>query len=59
MHCDINIFHWLMDYIKNINKPALEVKNVVSILISAEFLGMKQLVDACIEFVAGSLNEVV
>jgi len=48
-----------MDYIKNINKPSLEIKNVISILISADFLVMKHLVERCIEFMAGSLNDVV
>lgn len=40
VHCDVNIFQWLMNYIKEEKKPDLDIKNVISILISSEFLGM-------------------
>ena len=39
VHCDINIFNWLMKYIHN-KEPEIEVKNAVSILISSDFLKM-------------------
>jgi len=37
VHCDVNIFDWLMKYIHK-KVPKLEVKNSVSILISSDFL---------------------
>ena len=44
VHCDVNIFQWLMNYIKEEKKPDLDIKNVISVLISSEFLGMSLLV---------------
>lgn len=52
VHCDIKIFEWLMKYlkkkdidslmdptqIKDENFPKLDIKNVISILISSDFL---------------------
>ena len=43
VHCDINIFEWLMDYVHSRN-PVLNVKLAVSILISSDFLQMDPLV---------------
>jgi len=37
VHCDIQIFEWLMNYINSLN-PELEIKTAVSILISSDFL---------------------
>ena len=37
VHCDINIFDWLMRFVHK-KEPKLEVKNSVSILISSDFL---------------------
>lgn len=37
VHCDINIFDWLMRFIHK-KEPNLEVKNAISILISSDFL---------------------
>ena len=37
VHCDINIFDWLMRYVLS-KEPKLEIKNSVSILISSDFL---------------------
>jgi len=45
VHCDIKIFDWLMRYLKNDSDPKLDTKNVISILISSDFLGMARLVD--------------
>ena len=39
VHCDINIFDWLMQYVHD-KEPIIDVKNSVSILISSEFLQM-------------------
>lgn len=44
VHCDIGIFDWLMTYIHK-REPVIEVKNAVSILISSDFLQMKDLVE--------------
>lgn len=48
-----------MNFIKEDHKPELEIKNVISILISSEFLGMDKLVTVCVDFVVSKLNEVV
>lgn len=37
----------------------LDCKHVVSILISAEFLGISHLVELCLEFIASNTNEVI
>ena len=58
VHCDINIFDWLMRYIHR-KEPAIEVKNSVSILISSEFLQMAELVDKALSFVARNLNDII
>lgn len=59
VHCDIKIFEWLMKYLKQKDGdktvpqptdpndptgPKLDIKNVISILISSDFLQMKGLV---------------
>jgi Domain of unknown function (DUF3342) len=47
VHCDIKIFEWLMKYLKmkeggnsdpDQPPPKLDIKNVISILISSDFL---------------------
>jgi aryl-phospho-beta-D-glucosidase BglC (GH1 family) len=45
--------------IKDENFPKLDIKNVISILISSDFLQMMILVDECIEFVVNNLHDVV
>jgi hypothetical protein len=39
VHCDIQIFDWLMKYVHRLN-PVVDTKNAVSILISSDFLQM-------------------
>lgn len=39
--------------------PKLDIKNVISILISSDFLQMKSLVQECIDFVIENLHDVV
>jgi hypothetical protein len=39
--------------------PRLDIKNVISILISSDFLQMKVLVQECIDFVIDNLHDVV
>ncbi|XP_051579581.1 SANT and BTB domain regulator of class switch recombination-like isoform X2 [Myxocyprinus asiaticus] len=60
VHCDVQIFDWLMNYVKShstehshgkhLDKPKLEHSNVISILISSEFLKMETLVEECIQY---------
>ena len=58
VHCDINIFDWLMRYI-HMKEPVIEIKNAVSILISSEFLQMEGLVEEALGYVAKNLNEII
>jgi len=44
VHCDIKIFEWLMNYLNNC-APKLEPTTVIPILISADFLVMKSLIN--------------
>jgi hypothetical protein len=60
VHCDIEIFEWLMCYIHEPdNPPTLDRAIVVSILISSEFLQMESLVDICLEHVGNNLSEII
>jgi hypothetical protein len=59
VHCDIKIFEWLMRYLKDNHEPQLDLKNVISILISSDFLGMAKLVEECVGFVKTNLHNVV
>ncbi|KAL0234092.1 hypothetical protein PCE1_001130 [Barthelona sp. PCE] len=59
VHCDIEVFEWLMNSIKPENDCEFEIKNVVSILISADFLQMNDLVLQAIEFLIENFNSVV
>ena len=56
VQCDIDIFEWLMKFIKR-EKPELEPLTAVPILISADFLQMKNLIQLCTQFIAKNLNE--
>jgi hypothetical protein len=60
VHCDVEIFEWLMTYIHEPDTPPkIEKSIIVSILISSEFLQMESLVDLCIQHVAGNLSEII
>lgn len=60
VHCDIDIFEWLMAYIHSPNNPPKMDKSIViSILISSDFLQIDSLIDLCLEFVANNLNEII
>mmetsp|Transcript_60717 Transcript_60717/g.140229 ORF Transcript_60717/g.140229 Transcript_60717/m.140229 type:complete len:649 (-) Transcript_60717:185-2131(-) len=59
VHCDIKIFQWLIDHMRGTNTSELEVNNVVSILVSADFLQMQGLVESCIVFMAANVNQVL
>ena len=41
------------------NMPNLDLKNVISILISSDFLQMQVLVNECISYVVSNLHDVV
>ncbi|CAL1537694.1 unnamed protein product [Lymnaea stagnalis] len=64
VHCDVQIFDWLMKYVKRgskefPNEPKLEANNVVSILISSDFLKMDSLVLECIKFCHKNMSDIV
>ncbi|XP_064620548.1 SANT and BTB domain regulator of class switch recombination-like isoform X2 [Lineus longissimus] len=64
VHCDVQIFDWLMKYvkrkIKDMPEPTkLEPNNVISILISSDFLKMDSLVQKCIEYCHGHMNAIL
>ncbi|XP_064612610.1 SANT and BTB domain regulator of class switch recombination-like [Liolophura sinensis] len=64
VHCDVQIFDWLMKYVKRGTKevkdpPKLEASNVVSILISSDFLKMDALVSECVEFCHRHMSAIV
>ncbi|XP_063774298.1 SANT and BTB domain regulator of class switch recombination isoform X2 [Pseudophryne corroboree] len=66
VHCDVHIFNWLIKYVKrNSNEmdkqdvPKLEPGNVISILISSEFLKMDSLVQECIDYCHKNLSAIV
>jgi Domain of unknown function (DUF3342) len=60
VHCDVEIFEWLMNYIHNpCLNPLLDSSILVSILISSDFLLMDSLVDICLKNIAGRLQEFV
>lgn len=60
VHCDIEMFEWLMNYIHDPNGPLnLDKSIVVSILISSEFLQMEALVDICLQSIATRLHEII
>ena len=58
VHCDINIFDWLMRYIHK-KEPKFEVKNAISILISSDFLQMGHLVEESLKYVAENIHEII
>eukprot|EP01137_Pigoraptor_chileana_P005603 Opistho-2@48885 len=62
VHCDIKIFDWLMKYIHAPNeddRPNLDAQNVVSILISSDFLLMPNLATDCLQFCANHIGEII
>jgi len=60
VHCDIQIFQWLIKYLNEPSAPPpLDTTNVISILISSQFLKMQKLVDLCLQFVCRNANEIL
>uniref|UniRef100_A0A8C2CSY3 Si:ch211-189k9.2 n=1 Tax=Cyprinus carpio TaxID=7962 RepID=A0A8C2CSY3_CYPCA len=56
VHCDVQIFDWLMNYVKSHNT---EHSNVISILISSEFLKMETLVEECIQYCHQHMSAII
>lgn len=62
VHCDVNIFEWLIRFLKTqgqASEPKLSVRNVISILISSDFLQMERLVHECLRFFHANASEIV
>uniref|UniRef100_F7BEE9 SANT and BTB domain-containing protein n=1 Tax=Ciona intestinalis TaxID=7719 RepID=F7BEE9_CIOIN len=66
VHCDIHIFDWLMRYVKRgtslieeYELPKLEPSNVISILISSDFLKMDSLVKECVNYCQENMSAIV
>jgi Domain of unknown function (DUF3342) len=64
VHCDLQIFEWLMKWVKREKYPKeewtlLEPGNVVPILVSASFLQMEPLLLDCLSYCHSRLSEVV
>lgn len=58
MHCDIEVFEWLMSFISKQN-PKLEPRLAVSLLISSNFLKMPTLRDICLDYIHDNIEDVV
>ncbi|TFK01421.1 small nuclear ribonucleoprotein G [Platysternon megacephalum] len=66
VHCDVHIFDWLIRYVKRNTKeyevyeiPTLEPGNVISILISSEFLKMDSLVEKCVHYCHKNMSAII
>lgn len=67
VHCDVNIFEWLIKYARRnqlavndrVSVAALKPNNVISILISSDFLKMDTLVDECLTFICDNMNNLL
>jgi hypothetical protein len=60
VHCDVEIFEWLMAYIHEPDRhPQLDKSIVVSILISSDFLQMDSLVDICLHTISACLGDII
>ncbi|KAH0622881.1 hypothetical protein JD844_025706 [Phrynosoma platyrhinos] len=66
VHCDVHIFNWLIRYVKRNTKeyevleiPTLEPSNVISILISSEFLKMDSLVEKCVNYCHKNMSAII
>ncbi|GMI26935.1 hypothetical protein TeGR_g442 [Tetraparma gracilis] len=60
VHCDVNIFEFLVKYMHNPHTPPpFQSSTVVSILISSEFLQMTELCVLCLRFIARNLEEIL
>ncbi len=60
IHCEVAMFEWILKYIRNSKSQVrkLSVANVVSLLVSAHFLEVPLLGQACVQFIARRFDEV-
>ncbi|XP_052832585.1 SANT and BTB domain regulator of class switch recombination [Octopus bimaculoides] len=64
VHCDIQIFDWLIRYAKR-NLPnaepvlGIDSNNIISLLISSDFLKMDSLVQKCISYIHDNLSDIL
>lgn len=61
VHCDVKVFEWLMQYLRSPSsqQAAMDPTNVISILVSADYLQMDRLVSECINFICLHLSDIV
>eukprot|EP00359_Climacostomum_virens_P000438 CAMPEP_0204897116 /NCGR_PEP_ID=MMETSP1397-20131031/556_1 /ASSEMBLY_ACC=CAM_ASM_000891 /TAXON_ID=49980 /ORGANISM="Climacostomum Climacostomum virens, Strain Stock W-24" /LENGTH=258 /DNA_ID=CAMNT_0052064823 /DNA_START=64 /DNA_END=837 /DNA_ORIENTATION=- len=60
LHCSIKVFKSLMQFLhEGSSDNILKVSNVISILISSEYLQVDLLTDKCLQFIVDDINEVV
>ncbi|CCW62328.1 unnamed protein product [Phytomonas sp. EM1] len=59
VNCDVDIFHWLFDWMMASKKPALKPSIVVSVLLSSNFLLMNDLVEVALQYLCGHFVEVI
>ncbi|XP_065562541.1 SANT and BTB domain regulator of class switch recombination-like [Artemia franciscana] len=64
VHCDVNVFDWLIRWIesqqyRSLETPGLEPTNVVPIMVSASFLEMEKLVQLCLNYCHVNIHEVL
>lgn len=65
VHCDLEIFDWLIKWVKKEmlasqeNWPKLSAANVIPILVSASFLQMEPLLLDCLSYCHAHLSEIV
>jgi hypothetical protein len=59
VQCQIPIFKWLIRYLTDSEKPVLDPKIVSSVLVSADSLIMKDVVEECLNYIKQNLEEIV
>eukprot|EP00644_Phytophthora_capsici_P008083 jgi/Phyca11/59797/gw1.58.183.1 len=60
VHCDVEIFELLMEYMHQHDRewrPRITLENIASILVSSEFLQIEELVEECVTFISGRLQD--
>ncbi|KAI8823522.1 uncharacterized protein EV422DRAFT_565465 [Fimicolochytrium jonesii] len=58
VHCDIQVFEWLMLYISR-KRPLFEPRLALSILVSSNFLQMAALEDQCLSYIHQTIDDVL
>lgn len=59
VQCQIDVFVWLLKYITEQTPPTLDFKNVSSILVSADSLIMKDVVEEWLLYIKNNLEQIV